>query len=483
MIIDEQKIYQLLSDPQQAKELIRLATSYPAYRKTYRNDPEAWIHDIVDWRDSTPAFYQVRSMIELNTHRWLAERGPRGLGKTTTAALIILWFVTTRDVDEDWKLGTTASNWRQLTKFLWPEVHKWSGRLRWDKIGRPEFNKFELLTTEIKLKTGMAFAAASDNSEALEGAHADSVLYIFDESKLIPDSTWDSIEGTFMSAGNGMWLAIGTPGAPKGRFYDIHRKAPGFEHWYTIKVTLEDAIKAGRISREKVEQLKLQWGEESSLYKTHVLGEFAGDDEEVVIPLSLVDKAVNYYANLKLNEDKFDYDRIAIDVGWGGDKTIFAFKKDNLITKIIKFSRGNTMATVGRVKPYIKEGIEIIVDVIGIGAGVYDKLKEDGVNVMPFNAAEKTNRKDKSGIMSFANKRAAAWWNLRELLEDEEVGLPNDDDLIGDLTAPRQLEPTSSGAIRIEPKDRIRARLGRSTDVGDAVVMVFWDEPTGGFFV
>ena len=475
-------ITKILRDPALSKELVKLINSYPAYRLTYRNDPEAWVHDVVDWRGGGPAFYQVNTMADLAAYHYLAERGPRGIGKTTTLALLILWFSTTRDVDEDWKLGTTASNWRQLTKFLWPEVHKWAGRLHWDKIGRSELSKLELLTTEIKLTTGMAFAAASDNSEALEGAHADSIFYIFDESKLIPNKTWDSIEGTFMSksSGDNFWLAVGTPGAPKGRFYDIHRRAPGFENWHTIHVTLEDGLKAGRISRKRVEQLQRQWGKESSLYKTYVLGEFAGSDEELVIPLELVEKAINYYNNIDV---EFRFDRIGVDVGWGGDRTVLAFKKDDIITKILKFARGDTMATVGRIKQYANKNTEIVVDVIGIGAGVYDKLKEDGYNVIAFNAAAKTNRYDKSGVMAFANKRAAAWWALRERLEDSEIGLPDDDDLIGDLTAPRQLPPTSNGAIRIEPKDKIKLRIGRSTDAGDAVVMAFFDEAEGGYLV
>jgi len=50
--------------------------------------------------------------------------------------------------------------------------------------------------------------------------------------------------------------------------------------------------------------------------------------------------------------------------------------------------------------------------------------------------------------------------------------LPPDDDLIGDLTAPRW-KIQSGGKIIIESKDDIKKRLGRSTDTGDSVVMAF----------
>jgi len=74
--------------------------------------------------------------------------------------------------------------------------------------------------------------------------------------------------------------------------------------------------------------------------------------------------------------------------------------------------------------------------------------------------------------VSFANLRAAGWWTLSERLDptskSKPLALPQDDYLIGDLTAPRWHRRTVG--VQIEPKDDIRKRLGRSTDVGDAIV-------------
>ncbi|MBA3569087.1 MAG: hypothetical protein H0W28_07030 [Pyrinomonadaceae bacterium] len=58
---------------------------------------------------------------------------------------------------------------------------------------------------------------------------------------------------------------------------------------------------------------------------------------------------------------------------------------------------------------------------------------------------------------------------------NENIALPPDDELIGDLTAPHW-KVTSAGKIQIESKDDIRKRLGRSTDTGDPVVMAFHEE-------
>jgi hypothetical protein len=118
-----------------------------------------------------------------------------------------------------------------------------------------------------------------------------------------------------------------------------------------------------------------------------------------------------------------------------------------------------------------------MIDVIGIGAGPYDRLREQERKVYAFNAAEATEMRDRSKELQFADKRSAAWWNMRELLDpayDSEVALPPCDILTGDLTAPRRGKMTSAGKLRVESKDDIRKRLGRSTDDGDAVVTAFF---------
>jgi hypothetical protein len=99
--------------------------------------------------------------------------------------------------------------------------------------------------------------------------------------------------------------------------------------------------------------------------------------------------------------------------------------------------------------------------------------------VQPFTASARSRNRDKTGELGFVNTRAAAWWNLREMLDPSAgsiICLPPDDDLLGDLTAPKAAEPQSGGKLKIESKDEIKKRIGRSTDRADAVVQAFWTE-------
>jgi hypothetical protein len=455
----------------------------------YLHNPEGFARECINWpagRELAP--YQGELLAAIPREKRVSARGPHGLGKSCTLAIAILWFALSSDAAGiDWKIPTTAGAWRQLQLYLWPEIHKWAKLVRWDMLGRgPLDTRTELLTLNLNLQHGSAFAMASDNPELIEGAHADRVLYVFDESKAISADTFDAAEGAFSGADEeagteAYALAFSTPGEPSGRFYEIHQHSPGLEDWWTRHVTLEEAISARRVSRKWAEDRKRQW-RDSAVYHNRVLGNFWSSDEDAVIPLAWIEEA-----NARWNAWN-DAGRpptpgrrtVGVDVARSGsDKTVMALRNGNVITQLRRTAQETTMQTAGRVLGIVNANAKRrpIIDVIGIGAGVVDRVREKGVKVDAFNASESTDHTDRSGELGFINVRAAAWWHLRDLLDPAygaELALPDDDLLTGDLTAPHW-KVTSKGKIQIESKDDIRKRLGRSPDDGDAVVQAVWD--------
>lgn len=122
------------------------------------------------------------------------------------------------------------------------------------------------------------------------------------------------------------------------------------------------------------------------------------------------------------------------------------------------------------------------IDVIGVGASVYDVCRLHHADVRAINFAAGSNAKDKSGRLAFVNVRAAAYWGLREALDPvsgDGLMLPPDAEMVADLTAAKWSMRVSG--IQIESKEDIVKRLGRSPDVGDAVVLAAYTTGTRPF--
>jgi hypothetical protein len=263
---------------------------------------------------------------------------------------------------------------------------------------------------------------------------------------------------------------------------------PGYEDWRTRHVTIDEAIRAGRISEKWVRQRAKQWGTTSSTYQNRVLGEFADNSEEGVIPLSWVVAAMDRWREWEkkgkiLPENCVHV--IGVDVArMGEDKTVFADRQASTITHISTFSKLPTTQVCGQLR-IISHGAQLNIEMDGgLGASVYDMLHEQGVpKLRPITVGAHTARRDRSGELQFNNVRSAMWWRMRELLDpnspEEPVMLPPNDMLKGDLVTPGW-KIQSNGTIQIEGKDSIRERIGRSTDYGDSVCLAFWTQSTGG---
>jgi hypothetical protein len=481
------------------------AENYASFKAKYRNDPEGFVLDCFTWKEGRkPTDYQLEILRAVPEKKRVCVRGPHGLGKTALSSWLILWFALTRD-GEDWKMPCTAGAWRQLQRFLWPEVHKWARGLRWDIIGREPFDeRLELQVLSLKLETGEAFAVASNKPDLIEGAHGDCLFYLYDESKAIPDATFDAAEGAFSNAGDGsaneaFAVAMSTPGEPQGRFYDIQSRKAGFEDWYARAVTLQETIDSGRVILSWAQQRARQWGKDSSLYQRRVLGNFASDDENGVIPLDWVEAANERWLAWKEAEKPGELEALGIDVGGGKDASVLATlyyvnEVDLPDTKRavdeLHYDHSSDTLAIGSVASRILNkwpNLRTVIDAIGLGSGTAFDLRRHFTRILGFPAgstpkdARGRDKTDKSGDILFADTRSWAWWTMREMLDpqyNEGWALPPDDRLTGDLTAPKWRE-YGKGRIKVESKDELRSpkRLGRSTDAADAVIHTLYDEP------
>lgn len=237
----------------------------------------------------------------------------------------------------------------------------------------------------------------------------------------------------------------------------------------------------------------------STLFTAKVRGIFPEAASDGVIPLGWLTQAVNRWRQLQGYDGRVDSLKahtsgariVGVDVArTGADQTCIALRYGSYIPALQRMRITDTMEVADKVASYMHEpGTTAVIDVIGIGSGVYDRLrrmKNEGLIVgtpIPFNASAGTTRQDMLGEFKFYNSRAAAWWRMRELLDPSRgsvIALPDDEELIEELAAPK-FDLYAAGRMKVESKDDIKRRIGRSTDSADAVIQAFWvDGPGGG---
>ncbi len=210
------------------------------------------------------------------------------------------------------------------------------------------------------------------------------------------------------------------------------------------------------------------------------------DDPWQVIPTEWVEAAQARWKELAemrmVHRGDFKMDSYGLDVArGGGDNTIGYARYQHW------YDRANVLE--GKDSPdgptsasfavsHVRDHAPIHVDVIGVGASTYDFLKQSGIHVVPVDVRNAATSFDRSGQLSFYNLRSQLWWQFREALDPaygSTVALPPEPKLLADLTAPRwALQGTK---IKVESREEIIKRIGRSPDYGSAIINAQIDTP------
>ena len=171
---------------------------------------------------------------------------------------------------------------------------------------------------------------------------------------------------------------------------------------------------------------------------------------------------------------------IAADIAQGGaDPTILQARFDGWFARAMVFPGSETPTgneVAGLIIANRRSNATIVLDMGGgYGGATLMRLRDNGIEgIISHKGAEASSKRSADQQFGFFNKRSEIYWRFREALDPAQDGgsaiaLPDDPELVSDLTAPRY-EITARG-VKIEAKDDVVARLGRSSDRGDAVVM------------
>lgn len=154
---------------------------------------------------------------------------------------------------------------------------------------------------------------------------------------------------------------------------------------------------------------------------------------------------------------------------YGPDRTAIAFRRGRVVYRLEVHEKKGPMEVAGILASYWKEFQPdgMLIDKIGIGSGIVDRLKELNIPHIGVNSASKAEDSE-----TYANKRAEMWYRMKAWIEDAPCRLPNDAAMTADLSAPKY-KTSSNGRKLIESKDEMKARQIRSPDIADAIALTF----------
>lgn len=399
-----------------------------------------------------------------------AVRSCHGSGKTAVAARVVAWYLT---AFPESRVVTTAPTFSQVRDLLWSEINAAVGRA-------PEGLFPPCDSTRLTIsRSWFAVGLSTDRPERFQGHHAENLLLVVDEASGVHEDIYEAAEG-FLTSPNARVLLIGNPTQTSGTFYrafhserhlynTIHISA-----WDTPNVTGEEVPEVARkslVSPDWVEQRKQQWGEGSPLYDVRVLGNFPSESEDQVIGLQQIEDA-------KAREvSPSSPVVISCDVArYGSDETVIAVRRGNNVRIHKTYTSRSLMETAGHIvdcaRQYNAPGMRVVIDDVGLGGGVTDRLKEMGVPCEGFNGGSAATEP-----RLYPNRRSEAWFAFAEQIN--QVDIDPDEMLGADLVAPKY-SLDSSGRRVVEAKDKTKKRLGRSPDRADAVLMAFAPAPRMG---
>lgn len=429
-------------------------------------DIEEYLHSAVKQKKETgtlPDFFRF------------AMASGRGPGKSALVGILAHWFMTTRLGGSVW---VAANGEPQLRTKTFPEIAKWFARginsecfdIASTSITPASWFKNYIESNEEGLGANTRYYYVSgqlwsaENPDAFAGAHNFSgEMAIFDEASGIPDSIWAVQEGVFTEAiVDRFWLAFSNPRNPDGAFYECFHKNRNL--WRTRQL---DSRTVEGISQTPFENIITKYGEDSDEARIEVYGQFPNTGDRQFIGKQMAEDA----AQRKAVRDEGAPLVMGVDVArQGKDRSVIAFRRgrdartipwrafqglltDKLVDEIVQATREHNPSA-------------IFVDATGLGGPVVDMLKLRGIRAIEVHAGTKPDDGKK-----YRYKREELWDRMREWLYTGSI--PDNKDLLIDLTAPHYSWHKITGQLVIESKDDMKKRGQVSPDYAEALLQTF----------
>lgn len=458
----------------------------------YADNPVDFVEDVIR---AKPDANQRDILNSVARYPMTSVRSGHGIGKSAVESWLAIWFLTTRPYP---KIPCTAPTQHQLWDILWAEIAKW---LR----NNPALANDLIWTKEKVYMKGhpeewFAVGRTASKPDALQGFHADHVLYIIDEASGVKDEIFEPILGALSTEGSKL-VMCGNPTKITGFFYDSHHK--NREQFNAMHI---DGRSSSRVGQDFVDTIIDMFGEDSDVFRVRVAGEFPRALPDSFIPMEWAERASEAKAPEIEQVTRVD---IGIDVArYGDDSSVISPVLDRRVQEEPEvYHHNDTMQLTGMavicVKKYARAHpwaeIHVKIDCDGLGVGVFDRLMElkeqiveeierereglyeddDAPPVMSLDIVEchfggEGGTVNDADPVEYQTSTGLMWGTVREALRTQSLKLWPDDKQISQLSN-RRYVVNSAGKIELEKKEAMKKRGLSSPDMGDALALALYD--------
>lgn len=372
------------------------------------------------------------------------------------------------------KVITTSSKWEHLRDNLWGEIKLALRSMQEQSVPIPG----RLVEGDLRLDDGpdhFIIGQSPEKAEGLQGYHSSHLLVIGDEATAIEDQVALGIT-RLMSSGDARQFLIFNPTTADNYAYRMAQA----EDAAVIKITAYDTphftgerIPPGAqlVTQRFLDSLeRAGMGPGSFEWETSVLANFWDQGEDTLIPAAWVTKCLSTRAVEGIRQ-------LGIDLASYGDgENVIVAREGNTLVWVRSFpSMRQDQFWDQHVKKAVRDFAPhyLVYDADGVGAGVQGYAERmqpymaDGGEVLGFRGGLKSDHR-------YWNARSAWWWNLRRRFEDGRIFLasPLDEETRKQLSL-LHYRWTEDGKARVESKDELRKRGGKSPDRADAVMYAY----------
>lgn len=453
----------------------------------YLHDPIGWIRDKLG---ENPLSYQGEICASVAEKRYTVVPACHGPGKSYIASRLIAWWVDVHEAS-DTRVIFTAPRWYQVDTIIGGELRELYARH--PQLGQKLDGAGKL--TKNGIAVGGGRKPADHDQFGFSGIHRTYVLAIGDEGCGLVENIVRGLR-TILTGPHCRMLLIGNPDDPATEFQKACRPGSGFnvipinalrtpnftkdrvapyprvrllmeEHGIPYSTEpVDDRVRATLVDPLWVDEAITAWGIGSAAFTSKVLGVFPKVSKDTLITPTMLNHALNRVDLSGMKKGQYGTDIAR----YGPDRTVVYRNRGGQVRFRFMCGQQSTDTTTGELRAILDEtpDVPMVMDSVGIGGPVFDYLVAEGYALIGFG--DKGSLKDSA---RFVDARSELYFTAREMFAKGLIDLDPDDELVDQLCAELQEHRyfhTRDGRIRVESKDELKKRLGRSPDLSDAFV-------------